>query len=593
MKNFYRILASFALTIGLVFSVAPAITQAQTATVTAGRAEADTITSTSIVIIVKVSTTYLGTTVPGFAGNVKTTCTTVKTPVKTTTQDATKLSDGKYSAGCVRLDPLTEYSYKVFADNNAFTPITGSTTTTKAVTLRTTGDTFELKEGPTVSLTSKSGGGKDHKVDAKIYVNKPLPSIQYAVKLGIPNAAKSNCIISPALNSSDIRSVGGATTEDLNIYELHWDPVKAGSYCLGIEKQDAPYSSNYVTALGLVPGSMFSVTDTDVGAEPQPEPDGPNSYGCVSNGTSNYCMLAPIPIPDASGKIDTSGNIDVQQGLGNYIGGIIKLIMGIITVLAVLMIVVGGIEYMSTVSIGEKEGAKNRIVNALLGLLLALGSYIILNTINPDLVNIQVTIPSATLDLDLSQTAGDDGLGVGAADGELGSLKGDKNLSGKKIKGPSGTEVAACQPSTMTTIPIATLDQGMGIFTQSGGVQVSTSVKDSLIAGFIEYKKAVDAKPDLKKYKITSIAGYACRGAVGKKSVFSGHAFGVAIDINPGKNPFTKGAIITDLPTELVSALKSKGFGWGGEWKSAKDAMHFSKLSNERGSGTDSYKYVK
>ena len=45
---------------------------------------------------------------------------------------------------------------------------------------------------------------------------------------------------------------------------------------------------------------------------------------------------------------------------------------------------------------------KARAVNALLGLLVAVGAYVILNTINPNLVNLSITLPSASLSYDSS-----------------------------------------------------------------------------------------------------------------------------------------------------------------------------------------------
>ena len=135
---------------------------------------------------------------------------------------------------------------------------------------------------------------------------------------------------------------------------------------------------------------------------------GPNAYGCstttdVAGRNLSYCMLAPLPIVDKDGKIDPTGKLDVSMHFGDYLKGVIKLIMGLIMVFAVLMCIVGGIEYMSTVQVGEKEGAKARILNALGGVVLALSSYIILNTINPKLVDLSVNAPEAVL------TLGDEG----------------------------------------------------------------------------------------------------------------------------------------------------------------------------------------
>ena len=124
----------------------------------------------------------------------------------------------------------------------------------------------------------------------------------------------------------------------------------------------------------------------------------PNGYGCSTSDTKGYCLLAPLN--DAQG----SKPVDVTMGIGEYIKTAIRLFMGLISVLAVLMVIVGGIEYMMTVNIGEKEGAKSRILNALGGLVLALASYLILNTINPKLVDLKVAVPQATVGLSLDPT---------------------------------------------------------------------------------------------------------------------------------------------------------------------------------------------
>jgi len=114
---------------------------------------------------------------------------------------------------------------------------------------------------------------------------------------------------------------------------------------------------------------------------------------CVA-GEGEYCLLAPLPLIG-----DETGKVDVKQGFGSYVNGIIRLFMGLIGIFAVLMIVVGGIQYMTTSLLGEKEAAKSRITNAIGGLILALASYIILNTINPNLVNFNVSVPTAELSL--------------------------------------------------------------------------------------------------------------------------------------------------------------------------------------------------
>ena len=57
------------------------------------------------------------------------------------------------------------------------------------------------------------------------------------------------------------------------------------------------------------------------------------------------------------------------------------------------MIVIGGVQYTTSYGSSGKGEAKARILNAVLGLLLVLGAWVILYTINPDLVKLELNIP--------------------------------------------------------------------------------------------------------------------------------------------------------------------------------------------------------
>jgi hypothetical protein len=88
-------------------------------------------------------------------------------------------------------------------------------------------------------------------------------------------------------------------------------------------------------------------------------------------------------------------------------------------------------------------------------------------------------------------------------------------------------------------------------------------------------------------------AAYACRPAVGQ-TTWSAHAYGLAVDLNPFMNPYTKGDLV--LP-ELASAYLDRGWRrpgmilpggpvlqafdrvgwtWGGTFSSVSDLHHFS-----------------
>jgi len=89
-------------------------------------------------------------------------------------------------------------------------------------------------------------------------------------------------------------------------------------------------------------------------------------------------------------------------------------------------------------------------------------------------------------------------------------------------------------------------------------------------------------------------SAFNCRAVAGT-STWSQHSFGTAIDINPVQNPYVSGATV-DPPAGAayldrgnvrpgmlvtdgvgVSVFRFIGWGWGGDWRSAKDYQHMSR----------------
>ena len=90
---------------------------------------------------------------------------------------------------------------------------------------------------------------------------------------------------------------------------------------------------------------------------------------------TTYTLLAPI------GNLKEINTTDI----GKYLNTMFLIIIGLCGALAVIMIVIGGVQYMGTESVFGKTEAKGKILSAILGLLIALGSYAILRTIDPAL----------------------------------------------------------------------------------------------------------------------------------------------------------------------------------------------------------------
>jgi hypothetical protein len=113
----------------------------------------------------------------------------------------------------------------------------------------------------------------------------------------------------------------------------------------------------------------------------------------------------------------------------------------------------------------------------------------------------------------------------------------------------------------------------------------------------IRRMKPIDAygSDDRRSMAADNTSGFNCRFVAGRPGVWSQHAYGRAIDINPIENPYVSGSHVS--PPEgrpyadrsrdakgmihrgdhVVRAFRRAGWGWGGNWPGAtKDYHHFS-----------------
>lgn len=89
-----------------------------------------------------------------------------------------------------------------------------------------------------------------------------------------------------------------------------------------------------------------------------------------------------VPIPGFEKEVVVHPDL-----LANYIMAIYDYALYLAGILAVIMIMIGGFQWVSAGGNESKIGeAKERIVGAIIGLVIALGSFLLLNTINPNLV---------------------------------------------------------------------------------------------------------------------------------------------------------------------------------------------------------------
>lgn len=95
--------------------------------------------------------------------------------------------------------------------------------------------------------------------------------------------------------------------------------------------------------------------------------------------------------------VQIPGVEDGEVDISSYLLGIYNFLLSIVGIVAVVMLIIGGMKYITAAgSGGAVQSAKETIKDALFGLLLALLSYVIVGTINPDVLYLRQ--PGAALE---------------------------------------------------------------------------------------------------------------------------------------------------------------------------------------------------
>ncbi|MCA9384878.1 MAG: hypothetical protein KC662_04175, partial [Candidatus Magasanikbacteria bacterium] len=121
-----------------------------------------------------------------------------------------------------------------------------------------------------------------------------------------------------------------------------------------------------------------------------------SSAGAVTSEESTEAPFVPIvpvlgvEIPGFSFTPATEDNgiISVPY-LGQYVNALYRYLTAIVLTVAIVMVVYGGFQYLlAATPLGVKNGKKT-IADALIGMGLVLGAYVILNTVNPALLSLR------------------------------------------------------------------------------------------------------------------------------------------------------------------------------------------------------------
>jgi hypothetical protein len=280
-------------------------------------------------------------------------------------------------------------------DGSSFNTITGTTKTLSKNDLTPKAEIYAVTKPTYINQEN----GKLIAI-SQVSVTNPLPGGAYSLNVGKPTKNNTGCSFLP-----EQRIVKRVQPENVSnntlIIDATWT-LGEGVYCLGVEKETLIFTPVFITAFEhletfIVGGKIIAPSATD-------------TRGCVSNGTDEYCALAP---PPGIGTVDEAGNytgkisltecyvdgVKIEgDGFGCYLNNMLRLIMGIIIILSVVFLIIAGLESLTSMSGEKKTSWKGRAQGAVLGLIIALSSYLILNTISPTLVNLGVSLPTIELD---------------------------------------------------------------------------------------------------------------------------------------------------------------------------------------------------
>ncbi len=264
----------------------------------------------------------------------------------------------------------------------------------------------------------------------------------------------------------------------------------------------------------------------------------------------------------------------------------------------VFFIVFAGYMYITGGETGKGK-AKGILQNALIGIGLLLGAYVLLGFINPNLLLFK-TIQPPIFEADDIALCADLGFGENCviADGHNAYYS-----TGTGTLGPckSGFKSEAEARAEMETFQVNTWSKSGN---SKSTVKRSVTVQKCIAAKTKAALEAIYASPE--KFPIKEIESFTYRAATGSGGTkLSAHGMGLAIDINDNENYFicthskckTKqvgsfwkpcpgaGCSEFSMPAtgSVVTAFKSQGFGWGGNWNNIKDYMHFSCYPSEQG----------
>lgn len=145
------------------------------------------------------------------------------------------------------------------------------------------------------------------------------------------------------------------------------------------------------------------------------------AIGVQAEANLGYELEVPLP-----------PGVTTVTGLPQYIGVVYNFSIGLLAILALLMVVMGGFNWITAAGNETKiSEAKATLTQAIIGLVIGLGSFVLLNTINPNLVTFSFSIPT----IETSYSGSTSSSGSGGTGGSPPSCEYKTNSSASSLSG--------------------------------------------------------------------------------------------------------------------------------------------------------------
>mgnify|MGYP001604304454 FL=1 len=161
--------------------------------------------------------------------------------------------------------------------------------------------------------------------------------------------------------------------------------VQSAAQCVSHDPNGALFDTSSNTWRNPQTGTEISNPSYTTRTTTSAPTSGTNPTAFCSGGKCTYTPLEPLyGLPTSYGP--NSGSF------ASLIGSSFKLLIGAGALIAVVMLVLGALTYMFSDIVGNKKKALDRIRGAMWAIVLLVSSYLILVTINPDLVKFSLDL---------------------------------------------------------------------------------------------------------------------------------------------------------------------------------------------------------